>query len=493
MVAIVLTLIPSIVRASNQEEPLMQAIPDGSTMQVTKDGRFIYVVAPTGNGQKVMITNGQVGQPYDEIGPAVFQSTPQNVRMVYAAKSGNKCFYVDQGAPGDAYDDVGPAYLGPDTRQLFYTGLLNNVWHPIVDGEIGAAADDIGTPTFSPNGKRMAYPVKNNGVWNLIDDNVQDPPCDGIGTIVYSPNSTRMAYDSIQAGKHVVVIDGRAGPAFDNIQAGTPFFTTDNIRCVYCGQKDGKWSYVVNNIVQPLGPYDDMSIPMFKSDNKHFMFVATVGNAQMVVYDGSPQQSYDAIAPESLHFNPDITNTNGTQYIYVATDKGKKIAILGAVPGGPPYDTIAPTTYNFTPKGDATYYWAQDMGQWLWRNDRHTVANYDDYKVGPAIYAPDSKRTMYAVKTPATNGKWQVMIDGNPLPAFFDDIDETQMKFTPDARHTIFVAKTGNAWNVFVDGVPGPNYIEIVSGGGPVIQPDGSIIYYSVGANGSLNRVTFRY
>jgi hypothetical protein len=519
-----LVLAPALALAGNtQEESIMSTVPPGSTIQVSKDGRFEFVVAPTPDGHKVMIANGQADQPYDEIGSPIYQTNGQKDRMVYAAKSGDKCFYVEGGAPGNGYDDVGPATISPDTSQIFYAALNNGNWCPIINAQIGQPSDNIGTPTFSPNSKRLAYPICNGNIWTLIDDNVQDPPCDAIGVVVYSPDSKHMAYDSVQAGKHIITIDGRPGPAFDAILPGTPFYTTDSLRCVYCGQNAGKWSFVVNNIPQQIGQFDSISVPMYKSDNKHYMFTASIpwpaplpaaadpgqpaapaaaapttqpphpNEAQVVVYDGSAGQPYDAIAPESLHFNPDVNNANGPQYIYQATQAGMPITVLERFPG-PTFDAIVPSTVNFTPDGAHTYYWAQLAGKWLWRNDRHTVDTYDAYKMGAAPYSVDGKRSMYAAKSAASNGQWQVFIDGNALPILFDDVDETEMYFTPDTRHTIFVAKSGGAWKVVVDGIPGPDYTEIVKSGGPVVQVAGTtLIYYAIKADGSFNRVTYTF
>jgi hypothetical protein len=524
LIALILAAAPtSVWAASTQEEPIMPTIPDGSSIQVSKDGRFEFVIEPAPNGQKVMIANGQADQPYDDIQPAIFQTNGQKDRMVYAASLGTKCFYVEGGAPGNAYDNVGRATISPDTSQIFYAAQTNGSWCPILNGLIGQASDDIGAPTFSPNSKRLAYPIRNGNIWNLIDDNVQDPAYDGIGVVVYSPDSKQMAYDAQQNNKHFIVLNGHVGPAFDAILPGTPVFTSDSLRCVYFGQNAGKWFYVVNNTTQPIGPYDDVSVPIFKSDNKHYMFVASIpwpadvppaapapgqpaapaaapatqpphpDMAQVVVYDGSSGQPYDAIAPESLHFNPDVNNTAGYQYIYQATLAGKPLTVLERFPG-PQFETIVPTTVNFTPDGAHTYYWAHDNGKWLWRNDRHTVDSYDDYRMGVVPYSADGKQSMYAVKNAATNGQWQVIINGTALANLFDDIDQTQMFFTADTRHTIFVAKSNGAWKVVVDGVAGPDYTEIVKDGGPVVQTDGmSLIYYAIKSDGSFQRVTYRF
>jgi hypothetical protein len=482
---------------TTQEQPLIESVPADSTFRVSKDGRFCYVIEPAPNNQKVLVSNDEPGKPYDDIGLPVYQSNGQKDRMVYAAKLNNQCFYVDRGAEGDPYDDVGPAFISPDTSQVFYAAYFANTakWCPILNNQIGQPCDEVGTPTFSPNGKHLAYAVRTGAMWNLILDNNPEPPCDGIGTVSYSPDSKHVAYDSITNNKHTIVFNGKPGPAFDAILPGTPFYTTDNLSCVYFGQKDGKWTYVVNNVEAQLGPYDDVSVPMFKSDNKHYMFVAAKGQSQMVVYDGAEGQPYDAIDPASLHFNPDVNNSVGYQYVYQASQNMKQLPVYERWPNPTSYDAVVASTLNFTPDGKSTYYWAQDNGNWLWRNDRHTVNlndAYSAYKVGPTPFASDSKRTMYAYKDAATNGLWGIMIDGNPLPDLYDDVDESQMVFTADARHTIFVAKSKGAWKVVIDGVAGPDYDEIVTGGGPILQADGSIFYYAI-KKGDLVRAIYTF
>jgi hypothetical protein len=496
LIAALAALLPTAARAGNTNEaPVMQAIPPGTAdPQVTKDGRFIFMIEPAPNNQKIMVTNGQPDQPYDDVGPAIYQTNGQKDRMVYPAALGGMCFYVDRGAPGDAFDDIGPAVISPDTSQLFYAAKHNGAWCPIINGQIGQPCDAIGTPVFSPNGKHLAYPIKNGPVSNLIVDGQPGPACDDVGTVVYSPNSLHLAYDSIQNKQHIVTFDGNAGPALDDILPGTPFFTSDNAQCVYFGKSNNQWTLYINNNPEPYGPYDNVTVPVFNSNNKHFMFVGTVNGTQALVYDGNANNPYKAIAPESLRFQPDVTNVNGPQFFYQATNNDNKQLTVLEHFEGPAYDVVVPSTLNFTVAGKDYYYWAQDGGRWLWRNDRHTVNDnqeYDDYKAGPNPFAADSKRTMYAVRTPDTKEKWQVIIDTNPLPDLYDDIDESQMFFTADAKHTIFSAKSNGAWKIVIDGIPGPDYASIVPGGGPVVQPNGTITYYAVKKNGSLMFVTY--
>jgi len=68
---------------------------------------------------------------------------------------------------------------------------------------------------------------------------------------VFSPDSRRVAYSAEMGEKCLVVVDGQAGPEYDDILEGSPVFSPDSSRVAYSARKGQKRFVVVDGQAGP--------------------------------------------------------------------------------------------------------------------------------------------------------------------------------------------------------------------------------------------------
>ena len=73
--------------------------------------------------------------------------SPDNKRVAYAEKQGDKQFVVVDGKEGKAYDDIKIITLifSPDSKQVAYAAKLGHKWCAVVDGKEGKRYNGIFT------------------------------------------------------------------------------------------------------------------------------------------------------------------------------------------------------------------------------------------------------------------------------------------------------------------------------------------------------------
>lgn len=100
-------------------------------------------------------------------------------------------------------------------------------------------------PIFSPNGKQLVYAGLRNGrAGVVVNGRETQTPFPFAGNFVFSPDCQRMAYIAAQntkSQKAVVVVDGNAGKAFDQILMGTPAIQSKRQASGLCGGAKGRW------------------------------------------------------------------------------------------------------------------------------------------------------------------------------------------------------------------------------------------------------------
>ncbi len=66
------------------------------------------------------------------------------------------------------------------------------------------------------------------------------------------------------------------------------------------------------------------------------------------------------------------------------------------------------------------------------------------------VFSPDSRHLHYLANS---NGKWRVVVDGQPGPAYAG-IGTSSLVFSPDGRHVAYTAQQGDKWQVLVEAGP---------------------------------------
>jgi hypothetical protein len=128
--------------------------------------------------------------------------SPDNKRVAYADKKGNRWFTVVDGIEGSNYDSVDRAYFSPDSQHVAYAAQLGDKWVMVVDGKESNKYDGIGRPYFSQDSEPVGYRA----------------------------SVTKIAYDAFGHGKPYdnlfVVVDGIEGKHYYGVS--DPHFSSDN-------------------------------------------------------------------------------------------------------------------------------------------------------------------------------------------------------------------------------------------------------------------------
>lgn len=295
---------------------------------------------------------------------------------------------------------------------------------------------------LSPNKRHVAYPVPEAGKKRVfIDGQAAGPQFEGLflaKTFVTSRDGLHRAYSVVKeiknescqscepVGEWRAVIDGRAGPVFDNISGLT--LSSDGQRFAYGAitRADGQdiWTLMVDDEMTPL-PYAALTYasPAFTPDGRRLVYVAKKGERAVVVIDGQEGPIYDKIGQPIPIFSPD-----GAHIAYTARDYGQPESVILDGKAGPGFDNIPPQSLLFSPAGGRLAYGGQHI-----------------------------------------NGNWSAVVDGVVGPTY-DQVD--RLAFSPDGRHFAYHAKKGERSILVLDGHETVT-CEAIAADSPAFSPDG--------------------
>jgi Tol biopolymer transport system component len=141
--------------------------------------------------------------------------------------------------------------------------------------------------------------------------------CNGqAGGIAFSADGARVAYAARRAGKWHVVVDGQAGPGWDDVLRGSLAFSPDGRRIAYAGARDQRWYAVVDGVAG--AGYNAVGGLVFSPDSQRFAYWAARGWPWrvIVIADGAEGKECSLI-DGLLAFSPDSKHL-----AYVARDIG---------------------------------------------------------------------------------------------------------------------------------------------------------------------------
>ena len=445
--------------------------------------------------------------------------SPDNRHIAIVAQKDNKTLVVVDGQAGPEYDGIleGNPIFSPDGKRVAYAARKGKKWSVVVDGQAGPQYDGFGKGAliFSPDGKRVAYVAKKGDKWFVVVDGQSGPEYDGIleGGLIFSPDGKRVAYGALKGDKWHVVVDGQAGPEYEGILQGTLIFSPDGKRESYIAKKHcrvvnkwakngmwvDKWVAVVDGQAGP--EYDEIcERPVFSPDGKRVAYGAInrpFGEDEecLAVIDGHPGQKYYRVA--GLTFSPD-----GERMAYRAI-KGDKSFVVIDNQAGPNYYMIREGPV-FSPDGKRVAYSAVNADVRFFKQfvvvDGQAGPEYESIGIGTIIFSSDGSHISYVAgkgaegvvaiddghgpgllrilprENPLTakisGTKKLVVVDGHPE-LEYDNI--ARLTFSTDGKRVAYTAQKGDKWFVVVDGQTGPEYDEI---GDPIFNPDGNHITY---------------
>jgi S1-C subfamily serine protease len=274
--------------------------------------------------------------------------------------------------------------------------------------------------------------------------------------------------------KQFIVIDGVAGPEFDEVFANSVIFSPDSARLAYSASDGSGVCAVVDGKSQRR--YERLRALTFSPDSKRLAYVATVGTRVRVVLDGNEGQEYLWVgAGPSLRSGP-VFSPDSQRLAYVGSrDMGPGDLKLFVVVHGP----VGQVREVGPPHGGTP---------------------------GPPVFSPDGRRLAYAVLGDSSGGSernWRVVVDGREEKAFpvaSIPIDEFAMPvFSPDSRRLAYTVSykappAGEVcWRVVVDGQEEKEYSAGSFGlrpgdfSMPLFSPDGKHVAYQAAQGGTGN------
>jgi len=312
----------------------------GGTLRLNHDGTRHAFVARKGNAPAFgVVMDGAMDRPNVDPNDGAPVFSPDGKRLAYIAQEGGQRFVVLDGKPGARYETVykGTLTFSPDSKRLAYFAGKGSMRTVVLDGAEGAPHRDamVSTLRFSPDGTKLAYAAQlESGKWAIVVNGKAGAAFDYIGSFTgvnWSPDSKRLAYAALVGQQWGAVVDD-AGFPYDGI--ASMVFSPDSRRAAFHAQTDGKWVLVVH---APDGTYSSRlksdsvlnETLAFTPDGKYLLCGAMTNGRPHMVVNGQPARSfYEAI------WNIDggrIVVDTPTSFSYIALKGGKIYLVREAV------------------------------------------------------------------------------------------------------------------------------------------------------------------
>jgi WD40 repeat protein len=274
------------------------------------DSRHLACVAGKDSRQAV-VKDGRPGVFYEAVSDPVW--SPDGKRLGHTAIENRLQFVVLDGREGTRYDWVGKTVFSADSRHFAHAAAKGTSRLVVTDGvrespeyEMDLNIDPV---AFGPRDNRLAYSVRKNGRWMMVVDGREGPGYDDIaaGSIAFHPNGRDFVYVAAAQG-WVVAEDGRQGPVYDEITNCSLVYSDDGRHLVYGARKNKVWFIVLDGQAGPGLDYREIGAPRFSPDGKHIMYTGRKKKKWFVVLDGIAGPAYDRL------YRPRLTN-EGVEYL----------------------------------------------------------------------------------------------------------------------------------------------------------------------------------
>jgi hypothetical protein len=327
---------------------------------------------------------------------------------------------------------------------------------------------------YSKDMRQITYAMLNDKKENFVklNDSISRPYyAVSAGTPYFTPKRNHHVYIASTSKNNVfVVIDGKAGPVFDAVDALT--FSPDESKFAYRAVKGNRQCIVVDHQPQPM--FDGIPIKknlLFSPDNEHIAYTAYYKEKDqcVLVLDGEERKPYKFI--ENVVFSPD-----SKQYAYAAliqkSGKNEAWRVVRNDQESDVYNKIF--SIVFSPDSKRFAFVAMKGTHMALVSENQEIL-YD--RVGVPVFSPDSRHLAYAF---AKLNKWYVNFDGEDGPK----IDALFLfYYSPDSSKFAYIAMNGKKHICYVNNEAGPKFDKI----GPfVFSPDSKhYAYAAVNEKGS--------
>ena len=258
--------------------------------------------------------------------------SPNSKHVAYGATRGRMEVVVTNGQEGKEYDDVvlGSLSFSRNSRHLIYIAKGSGGVRVVADGKEFPASPAILEQSlqFSRDGEHLAYIARMpESTWVVIDGK-PGPKYNMLYALQLTANASHHAYIAQDGatptkppGAARVVVDGKAGQDYKDIDARSLSMSPDGLHYGYSASTKNGYAMVVDGVELPNVRLVGKLI--FSPNEKHWAYVASARGSEVVMLDGRELGSYYGVDPGSLVFSPD-----GARLVYLATDKQRKNVVV---------------------------------------------------------------------------------------------------------------------------------------------------------------------
>jgi hypothetical protein len=309
---------------------------DGRSLVASKTGRLAYVAK---RGEKVVVVLEGKPLPREWTKVEALVPSADGTRFAWWAQDGAAWFVVTEsatyeakGAPASLRD--GGLVLSADGAHVAFAVRRGDSVVVVHDGKEGPAspASSAFDIAMSASGARVAYPaVSGEGGRQrrvVLDHRPLEAEHDAVGSLVFSPDGKRFAYVGEDGGRRSVVVDGKVGPAHDDVRDLA--FTGDG-RVVHVVRGEEGEAVVVEGEEGPRYPTVLSLVPAPVGSKVAYaarkVFRGANDQVCVVVVDGKPGADVGPVPRV-------VWSDDGTTVAYVTRKKvGMSVVVVGTAAG----------------------------------------------------------------------------------------------------------------------------------------------------------------
>ncbi|MGH2627204.1 MAG: hypothetical protein ACRDHY_11190, partial [Anaerolineales bacterium] len=287
---------------------------------------------------------------FEAMVPDSFAVSPDGRQVAYSARyrDGSRVFLgLAVSGPYDQIQEAPPVF-SLDSRRLAYVAEMRGQRYVIVDGDRLGPYPDVGVPIFSADSTELAFVVKVEAGQAVVAGGEALPAHEQVNDLRWSPDG-RLAYAAREGDEWFAVVDGEAGPGYDEVYLPAELFGRDGRRYAYVGVRGDDWHVVVDG--EEHGPYAAVGErgPVFSPDGSRLAYLARAGEWWRVVVDGEAGRLFDEAGAPAF-------SADGGHWMHPAAWGGRSYLMFDGESLGP-YAAVAPSGgMAFGPEGERHVY-----------------------------------------------------------------------------------------------------------------------------------------
>ena len=262
------------------------ALWDGvGAIELTATGRLAYSAERAGGW--AVVVDGAAGPRFDAILAGSLRFSADATRLAYAAGSAGAVRTVVDGQPGAPWQGIPQLGFSPDAHHAGYVGRRGRDYHAVIDGAAGPAWSAIGALVLGP-ANHVAYAASDGAAWRVVADGEPGPAVAEVRRIAWRDDGRHLAWLAVSDGASVLALDGTPVAAAPHLRdAGFAFrpgaTAGDAPGLAYISVAATGERMIVDGVAGPL--FDEIGAPVWSASGK-LAYAARRGRAWVVIGDG---------------------------------------------------------------------------------------------------------------------------------------------------------------------------------------------------------------